>query len=168
MILSQEYFTQPATLLAPDLLGKLLCRRGENGNVIKARINETECYFGEKDTACHAHKGRTQRTDTLYQKGGIAYVYLCYGIHELFNVITGPADHPEGVLIRGVEGAEGPGRATKYLGITRKYNTLLLVPENGLWLEDDGDNPDYTTHPRVGISYASQEDQAKLWRFKVN
>lgn len=167
MILSKEYFTQPATRLAPDLLGKLLCRRDEDGNIIKARITETECYFGEEDTACHAHKGRTPRTETLYQSGGIAYVYLCYGMHELFNVITGPADHPEGVLIRGVESAEGPGRATKYLGITREYNTLPLTQENGLWLEDDGVHPEYTTHPRVGIGYASEEDQARLWRFKV-
>ena len=167
MILSKKYFTQSATHLAPDLLGKLLCRTDDNGNVIKARITETECYFGEEDTACHAHKGRTPRTETLYQDGGIAYVYLCYGMHELFNVITGPADHPEGVLIRGIEGAEGPGRATKHLGITRKYNTLSLTPENGLWLEDDGTRPEYTTLPRVGIGYASAEDQARLWRFKV-
>jgi len=167
MILSKEYFAHPATHLAPDLLGKLLCRIDEDGRVIKARITETECYFGEEDTACHAHKGRTPRTETLYQRGGIAYVYLCYGMHELFNVITGPADHPEGVLIRGVEGAEGPGRATKLLGITRKYNTLDLTPENGLWLEDDGSHPEYTAHPRVGIGYASEADQARLWRFKV-
>ena len=167
MILSKEYFSQPATHLAPDLLGKLLCRIDENGNVIKARITETECYFGEEDTACHAHKGRTPRTETLYQGGGIAYVYLCYGMHELFNVITGPADHPEGVLIRGVEGAEGPGRSTKYLGITREYNTLPLTQENGLWLEDDGAHPEYTALPRVGIGYASEEDQARLWRFKI-
>ena len=167
MILSKEYFAHPATHLAPDLLGKLLCRMDEDGNVIKARITETECYFGEEDTACHAHKGRTPRTETLYQRGGIAYVYLCYGMHELFNVITGPDDHPEGVLIRGVEGAEGPGRATKLLGITRKYNTLPLTPESGLWLEDDGVRPEYPAHPRVGIGYASEEDQARLWRFKI-
>jgi len=167
MILSKEYFSQPATRLAPDLLGKLLCRRNENGEIIKARITETECYYGEEDTACHAHKGRTPRTDTLYQKGGVAYVYLCYGIHELFNVVTGERDHPEAVLIRGVEGAEGPGRATKFLGITRKYNTLALTPENELWLEDDGARPDYTVHPRIGIAYASNEDQARLWRFRV-
>lgn len=164
-ILDVKYFSAPATELAPDLIGKLLCCRQEDGSIRRARITETECYFSEQDTACHASKGRTPRTDTLYMSGGAAYVYLCYGIHELFNVVTGPTDHPEAVLIRGVEGAPGPGRATKFLGITRAHNRMALTPKNGLWLEDDGTIPEYTAATRVGIGYASSEDQAKLWRY---
>ena len=118
-ILDEKYFSAPATERAPDLIGKLLCVRREDCSIIRARITETECYFGEQDSACHASRGRTPRTDTLYMRGGVAYVYLCYGMHELFNVVTGPEDHPEAVLIRGVENAPGPGRATKRLGITR-------------------------------------------------
>ena len=166
-ILDEKYFSAPATELAPDLIGKLLCVRREDGSVIRARITETECYFGEQDSACHASRGRTSRTDTLYMRGGVAYVYLCYGMHELFNVVTGPEDHPEAVLIRGVETAPGPGRATKHLGITRAYNRLPLNTDTGLWIEDDDARPEYTSAPRVGIGYATPEDQALLWRYII-
>ncbi len=168
MVLQANDFAQPATKLAPALVGKLLCRRLPDGTVLCRRIVETECYFGEEDTACHAHKGRTPRTDTLYQAGGIAYVYLCYGIHSLLNVVTGPEGHPEAVLIRGVEGAIGPGRVTKAMGITCAENKLLLCPENGLWLEDDGTpQPTITAGPRVGIDYASEQDKTRPWRYLV-
>ena len=91
-----------ATELAPWLIGKILCREID-GAVVRVRITETECYFGENDTACHAHKGRTERTDIMYREGGRAYVYLCYGIHSLLNITTGKEGHPEAVLIRGVD-----------------------------------------------------------------
>ncbi len=165
MLLDKEYFSAPATLLAKDLIGKLLCRRTESG-VIRARIIETECYFGEEDTACHAHKGKTERTKPMYESGGITYVYLCYGIHSLLNIVTGEAGHPEAVLIRGVEGAIGPGKATKLLGITVKDNALPLSEESGIWIEDDGSKPpkiDRTA--RIGIDYASKRDRERKWRF---
>ena len=114
--LGRRYYTQPATVLAQDLVGKLLCRGTENG-VLKYRIMETECYFGEEDTACHASRGRTERTRILYEEGGCAYVYLCYGMHSLFNVVTGKSGHPEAVLIRGVTGYNGPGKLTRRMGI---------------------------------------------------
>ena len=165
MILSASYFARPATELARELLGKWLCVRTGEG-VLRRRIVETECYFGEEDTACHAHKGRTKRTDTLYQKGGITYIYLCYGIHSLLNVVTGEDGHPEAVLIRGVEGAIGPGRVTKLFGLTTAQNRIPLCPESGIWIEDDGTpSPDFTTGPRVGIGYASPIDQARPWRY---
>ena len=167
MLLRQDYFARPATELAPDLLGKILCRRLE-GQVLRARITETECYFGEEDTACHANKGRTPRTDTLYLEGGVSYVYLCYGIHSLLNLVTGENGHPEAVLIRGVEGASGPGRVTKMLGITCADNRLLLTPENGIWIEDDGaPRPAFEALPRVGIDYAAEVDRSRPWRFLV-
>ena len=166
LILPQSYFLKPATLLAPDLLGKLLCRKREDGSILRRRILETECYFGEEDTACHAHRGKTPRTEVLYREGGVSYVYLCYGIHNLLNVVTGNAGHPEAVLIRAVEGALGPGRVTKVLGIARLDNALPLSPESGIWLEDDGERtPPYEALPRVGIDYASKEDRERLWRF---
>ena len=165
MFLQPDYFLRPATELAPDLLGKLLCRATPEG-VLRRRITETECYFGEEDTACHAHHGRTPRTDTLYLAGGVAYIYLCYGIHSLLNIVTGEADHPEAVLIRGVEGASGPGRVTKAMGLTTAQNRTPLCPECGIWLEDDGaPRPAYTALPRVGIDYAAPADRARLWRF---
>ncbi len=163
-IWNEEDFSASAVELAPRLLGKLLCRRTEAG-VIRVRITETECYFGEEDTACHAHKGRTPRTDVMYGKGGRAYVYLCYGIHHLLNLTTGPEGHPEAVLIRGVEGISGPGRVTKALEIDRTLNRSPLTPESGLWVEEDGFVSNYETHPRVGIAYAEEKDQKILWRF---
>ena len=148
------------------LLGKLLCRRLSDGTVFKARIVETECYCGEEDTACHAHKGRTQRNEPLYMAGGISYVYLCYGIHALLNIISGAEGHPEGILIRGIDGAIGPGRVTKTLGITVADNRLVLSPDSGLWLEDAGFIPKKVeAQPRVGIDYAEESDRLRPWRF---
>ena len=165
MILERAFFYDSAVALAPRLLGKVLCRR-VGDTVLRARITETECYFGEEDTACHAHRGRTPRTDVMYGAGGRAYVYLCYGIHHLLNLTTGEEGHPEAVLIRGVEGAVGPGRVTKHLAVDRELNRCLLTPESGLWLEDDGTVPvSIQCAPRVGIDYASQEDRERLWRF---
>ena len=167
MVLKKDFYTRPATELAPLLLGKLLCRR-VGDTVLRCRITETECYFGEEDTACHAHKGRTPRTDTLYLAGGVTYVYLCYGIHSLLNVVTGAENHPEAVLIRGIEGASGPGRVTKALGITCADNRLSLTEESGIWIEDDGTPvPRHQCLPRVGIDYAAKADRDRPWRYVV-
>ena len=163
-VLSTSWFAAPATELAPRLLGKILCRRTDEG-VLRLRITETECYFGEEDTACHAHRGRTPRTDVMYRAGGRAYVYLCYGIHSLLNLVTGPEGHPEAVLIRGVENISGPGRVTKQMRIDRSLNGVLLTPDNGLWVEDDGLLLDFTTTPRIGVDYATEEYREVAWRF---
>jgi DNA-3-methyladenine glycosylase len=163
MKLIREFYTRPAVELAPLLLGKVLCRR-TGDEIIRRAIIETEAYCGVGDTACHAHKGRTPRTETLYAKGGTSYVYLCYGIHNLFNVIAAEEGEPQGVLIRGVDGSTGPGRVTKLMRIDRSLNNADMCESDQLWLED-GPQREYTTAPRVGISYASHEDQAALWRF---
>ena len=154
---------KPAPEAARELVGKILVRRLPDGSVIRARITETEAYFGETDTACHASHGRTKRTEVLYHPAGTIYVYLCYGIHWMLNLVTGPADDPQAVLIRGVEGASGPGRVTKFLGVDKSLNDKTLGDE--LSLEDDGFQPEITASPRIGIGYASPEDQARLWRF---
>lgn len=164
MKLKREIYGMRAYDLAPYLLGKVLCRKIDGG-IIRARICETECYFGEDDSACHAHKGKTPRTKTLYESGGIAYVYLCYGIHSLINVVSGEKDFPEAVLIRGVEGAQGPGRVTKLLKIDRSLNGISFVDSDELWIEDDGYPLSYSTDKRVGIDYANREDREREWRF---
>ena len=164
MVLPKSYFYDSAERLAPDLLGKLLCRRTAEG-VLRLRVTETECYLGEEDTACHAHRGKTPRNAIMYEKGGNAYVYLCYGVHHLLNLTTGEEGHPEAVLIRGVEGISGPGRVTKAMRVDKACNTLALCEENGLWVEDDGIHLPYVATPRVGIDYASEEDRDRLWRF---
>lgn len=165
--LDTNFFSAPATILAPALLGKLLCRQID-GKIVRLRITETECYFGEEDTACHASKGKTPRTAVMYNEGGYAYVYLCYGIHYLFNIVTGTAGHPEAVLIRGVEGFDGPGKLTKELFIDKSLNGEDLRLSDSLWIEDSGTPPpNYTASKRVGIDFASPQDRDRLWRFTI-
>lgn len=160
----KNFFSRPATELAPELIGKLLCRRLESG-VMRARITETECYYGEEDSACHAHRGKTPRNSIIYGKGGVAYVYLCYGIHSLLNIVTGPEGHPEAVLIRGVEGFSGPGRLTKGMHIGLELNGYELKEGGELWIEDDGVCLAYRALPRVGIGYADEKDRLAAWRY---
>ena len=164
MRLSKEFFSDSVIEVAPKLLGKLLCRKIGN-EIIKIAITETEAYFGENDTACHAHKGKTKRTEPMYETGGITYIYLCYGIHSLLNVVTGKADFPEAVLIRGVKGFNGPGKLTKALSIDTKLNCLDLSQSQELWLEDSEEETTYRTGPRVGIDYACDYYRNIHWRF---
>jgi len=162
--LSARDYRKDAVTLAQKLLGKLLCRKTGN-KLIKLRITETEAYYGEGDTACHAHKGKTERTRIMYEAGGHAYIYLCYGVHWLLNVVSGTAGFPEAVLIRGVEEFGGPGKLTKRLKIDKTLNGENLTESSHLWIEDDGKRPSFTASKRVGIDYASEEDKNRLWRF---
>lgn len=164
MRLNTSLFLLPATELAPMLIGKLLCRQTDHG-ILRYRIIETECYFGEEDTACHAHRGKTSRTAPLYLHGGYSYVYLCYGIHNLLNIVSGSEGHPEAVLIRGVENFNGPGKLTKAMSIDRTLNAIDLTTSDELWIEDDGITMPYRTARRVGIDYADPIDIERPWRF---
>lgn len=165
-MLNYEFYHRNCPEVARDLVGKLLVRQTSEG-IQRLRISETEAYWGEQDTACHAHKGRTRRTEVLYADAGTVYVYLCYGIHWLLNIVTGDMDDPQAVLIRACVDAEGPGKLTKRLGITGRLNRERIFGESGLWIEDDGFRCRVETDRRVGIGYASREDQDRLWRFKM-
>jgi DNA-3-methyladenine glycosylase len=160
-------YRKDAVTLAPLLLGKLLCRKSGR-KLQKLRITETEAYCGEEDTACHAHKGKTKRTAIMYEDGGRAYIYLCYGVHWLLNVVSGKKDFPEAVLIRGVEGFPGPGKLTKQLTIDKSLNGEMLAVSKKLWIEDDGSRPVFLASKRIGIDYASENDKNRLWRFKIS
>lgn len=162
--LGEEFFRRDALEVAPELVGKILVSR-INGEEVRIRITETEAYRGEEDTACHAHKGRTKRTEVLYGKSGVIYVYLCYGMHWLMNVITGEEGAPQGVLFRAGEGFSGPAKLTKALGVTGKMNLQSFVDNALIWIEDDGKEYSYRTDKRVGISYATEEYVNKPWRF---
>jgi DNA-3-methyladenine glycosylase len=160
--LPYDFFHRDCLEVARDLVGKLLVYQGN-----QLRISETECYCGEEDTACHASKGRTKRTEVMYLEAGTVYVYLCYGMHWMLNIVTGEKDAPEAVLIRACMEAPGPGKLTKTLGITGNENRSSVVTSEYLWIADDGFACEIETDKRVGIGYASLEDQNRLWRFKI-
>ena len=160
------WFQRPALEVAPELLGQWLCRRLENGEVLRRRITEVEAYIGPEDKACHAYRGKTERNRVMYEPGGSWYVYLCYGIHWLLNITTGPADHPEAVLIRGLEGISGPGRLTKAFGIGANEKNLPASPQNGLWIEAGPgfQESQIQCTPRIGIDYAEEwRDKPYRW-----
>ena len=164
--LGYDFYHRQCLDVARDLVGKVLVRRTADGEK-RLRISETEAYCGEEDTACHAHKGRTNRTEVLYRQAGTVYVYLCYGIHWLLNIVTGEEEQPQAVLIRACVDAPGPGRLTKKLSITGELNRKSILDTEDFWIEDDGFRCEIELDKRVGIGYASQEDQDKLWRFKM-
>ncbi len=161
MKLGYAFYHRPCVEVARELVGKVLVH-GET----RLRITETEAYCGEADTACHAHRGRTKRTEVMYGKAGTIYIYLCYGVHWLLNIVTGEEGEPEAVLIRACETKNGPGKLTKAMGITGQLNRGDICGEE-LWVEDDGFRCDIVERTRVGIGYASPEDQARLWRYKI-
>jgi len=155
--------------LARWLLGKHLVRATPAGPVARM-ITETEAYHSARDRACHASRGRTRRTETLFAAGGVWYVYLCYGVHEMLNLVTGPADFPAAILIRGVEGVAGPGRVTRALRVDRRLNAAPCAPASGLWIEDRGMRISpraITAGPRVGVDYAGPVWAQKPWRFRL-
>lgn len=164
--LDYSFFHRDCLTVSRELVGKVLVRSTPHGE-LRLRISETEAYCGENDTACHAHRGRTKRTEVLYADAGTIYIYLCYGMHWMLNIVTGEPDDPQAVLIRACEGAPGPGRLTKALGITGELNRSSVCASDQLWVEDDGCLCDVATDKRVGIGYAAQEDQDRLWRFKM-
>lgn len=182
------YQNDDVNALALQLLGKRLFTR-LNGVVTGGIIVETEAYKGIEDKASHAYGGRfTDRTKVMYENGGLSYVYLCYGIHHLFNVVTGPEKTPHAVLIRGLEpltGLElmmerrgmsvlkpnitaGPGALSKALGIDRLLNAKDLSGEE-IWIEDALPGwklGEVVAGPRIGVDYAG--DHALLpWRYYV-
>ena len=166
--LRKSDYAVDAVTAAKTLLGKLLCRRLADVTILKSRIVETEAYCGEGDTACHAHCGRTERNAPMYEASGIAYIYLCYGMHNLLNVVTGKKGYPEAVLIRGIKDHIGPGRVTRFLQIDRTLNREPLTTSTRLWIEDDGiPPPRFKATPRIGIAYATKRDQNRKWRFVV-
>ncbi len=165
--LPPSWFARPVLEVAPDLLGKTLCRKMPAGEIVRLTINEVEAYNGHTDKACHASKGLTPRTAPLFGPPGHAYVYLCYGIHWLLNFVTDTPDYPAAVLIRGVGPYDGPGKLTKALAITKTENTLPLRRSSLLWIEDAPavDLATVKTTPRIGVDYAGEPWVSKPWRW---
>jgi len=165
MRLGAEFFARDVLDVAPELVGKVLVRRLPDGTELRERIAETEAYRGEEDKGCHAAKGRTPRTELLFGESGRIYVYLCYGMHWLMNVITGEDGQPQGVLLRAGEVHDGPAKLTKYLKVDGSFNGEPVGGNERIWFEDDGFRPRIRTAPRVGIDYAGDYWKSIEWRF---
>lgn len=162
--LPPDFFLRDVLEVAPDLLGKVLVRRFEDGRIERYRIVETEAYRGVEDVACHASKGRTPRTEVMFQEGGTVYVYLIYGMYWLLNLVTGSEGDASAVLIRGIEGCSGPGRVGRELKLDRSFYGESLITSPRIWIEDAQPVAEIKTSKRIGIGYAG-EWANKLWRF---
>lgn len=165
-MLEKDFFNRPVVEVARDLLGMNLCVRQKKDQVIKMTINETEAYDGEEDLACHASKGKTPRNQVMYGEPGVIYLYLCYGMHWLLNIVCEKKGYPAAVLLRGTLEVNGPGRLTKKLGIDGQLNRKRAVYSNGLWFEQ-GDlvKKEIQTGPRIGVNYAGEYWAKKPYRF---
>lgn len=187
--LSIDFYQRENVLqIAKELLGKVLVTKW-NGEITSGRIVEVEAYYGVIDKASHAFGDRrTNRTEIMYAEGGVAYVYLCYGIHHLFNVVTNKKNTPHAILIRAVEPLKGvdlmlkrtgkkkldnsltrgPGNVSKALGIVTGHSGQSLVSKD-LFIADDGfvlNKKDIIASPRIGVEYAGND--AKLhYRFHL-
>ncbi|HTL82159.1 MAG TPA: DNA-3-methyladenine glycosylase [Bacteroidia bacterium] len=190
--LSKKFYQRDDVVaIAKELLGKRLCTNF-NGKLTCGIISETEAYAGEIDRASHAYGGRrTPRTEIMYAEGGTAYVYLCYGVHHLFNIVTHNKDVPHAILIRGVfpeTGIEtmmkrrkqkamkknfsaGPGTASQALGIHTKHSGISLLGDQ-IWLEETKivvPEKEIVVGPRIGVDYAGEDAKLPyrfLWRKK--
>jgi DNA-3-methyladenine glycosylase len=165
-VLEEDFFNRPVVEVARDLLGMNLCVRQKKDQVIKMTINETEAYDGEEDLACHASKGKTPRNQVMYGEPGVIYLYLCYGMHWLLNIVCEKKGYPAAVLLRGTLEVNGPGRLTKKLGIDGQLNRKRAVYSNGLWFEQ-GDlvKKEIQAGPRIGVNYAGEYWAKKHYRF---
>jgi DNA-3-methyladenine glycosylase len=165
--LSSEFFSRDVLLVAPELIGKSIIIRREDGNTRRFMITETEAYRGPGDLACHASKGRTPRTEVMFQRAGKIYVYFVYGMYWMLNFVAGGENDPQAALIRGVEGFNGPGKLTRELGIDGSFYGIDLVTSERIWVEDDGYSPPIKTGPRIGINYAGEPWIRKPWRYFI-
>jgi DNA-3-methyladenine glycosylase len=181
---SEFYLRNDVTRIAKELLGKVLVTNWNN-EYTSGRIVETEAYAGEIDRASHAHRGKTKRTEVMFGEGGTAYVYLCYGIHQMFNIVTNKEGTPHAILIRAVQPMDGidimlkrtkktkadltlgrgPGNVGKAFGFHTSQCGLLLN-SNELYIADDGFRltPSMIgTSPRIGVDYAGEHAE---WHYR--
>ncbi len=174
--LAEAFYRRTADAVAPELLGKVLVARvgsSDPSRLVAGRIVETEAYLGEADLACHASKGLTKRTKTLYGPPGTAYVYLIYGMYDMLNVVVADEGEPQAVLVRAVElshpvadlrAARGPGKLCRTFGITRALDASSLV-DGPLGIYDGPAPARIAVSERVGVAYAGEWAQAPLRYF---
>lgn len=163
-ILSVDFFQQDVLEVAPGLLGMKIFRLYDTG-ITSYTITEVEAYRGEEDEACHARFGITRRSSIMYKRGGFLYIYLIYGIHWMLNIVTGTEGNPQAVLIRGLEGFNGPGKLSRELNVNGSHNGLDITVPGIIWIEDLASRSDFIVKPRIGIDYAGEPWKSIPWRF---
>jgi DNA-3-methyladenine glycosylase len=163
---SRDFFTRDVLQVAPGLVGKTIVIRSGN-DTSRFMITETEAYRGPEDKACHASKGRTARTDVMFRRGGLIYVYFVYGMYWMLNFVAGKENDPQAALIRGIEGFNGPGKLTRAIGIDKTFYGEDLTTSSRIWVEDTGFMVSLKTAPRIGINYAGEEWKNKPWRYYI-
>jgi DNA-3-methyladenine glycosylase len=182
-VLDQPFYRRPTLVVARELLGKKLVRE-RNGTELSGIIIETEAYLGQKDSACHAYRGRTPRNAVMFGPPGHAYVYFTYGMHFLLNLVTEEEGHPCAVLIRALEPlagidemrtlrrrpkalTDGPAKLCQALAIDKTFNGWDVTKGEKLWVEKKRNVPAsrVITTPRIGIDYAAPQHRNAPWRF---
>ncbi|MEM0967466.1 MAG: DNA-3-methyladenine glycosylase [Verrucomicrobiota bacterium] len=163
---NKPFYDRPTLTVARDLLGKQLVFQKED-SWESLLINEVEAYDGPQDKACHAHCGRTKRSEVMFGPAGYWYVYLCYGVHWLANIVVGPEDYPAAVLIRGAGQFDGPGKLTKAIGMTGDANRKKADSASGFFVTDGikVSKSKIKKTPRIGIDYAGPVWAKKPYRF---
>jgi DNA-3-methyladenine glycosylase len=165
-VLPLSFYAKDAETVAKKLLGQTLVVKLDDIEK-RSRIVETEAYVGTHDLACHASKGKTKRTEIMFGEAGKAYIYLIYGMYDMFNIVTGKEGEAQAVLIRSVEplnfegDTKGPGKVCKVLGITRALNGEYLLGEK-LWVEKGKAPKAIVTTTRIGVDYAKEWKDAPL------
>lgn len=157
-VLPADFFDRPADRVARQLLGKDLVARTDD-DVVRLPVTEVEAYLGSHDLACHGSRGMTRRNATMFGPAGCWYVYLCYGMHWMLNIVTGKPGEPAAVLLRGAGKVSGPGRLTKALGIDRSLDGAAATKASGVWFEQSGTTISagrIQRTPRIGIGYAGE------------
>lgn len=168
-VLGKNFFERSTLVVARELLGKYIVWR-IRGKEFALLVTEVEAYDGFRDKASHAHRGMTKRNAVMFGEAGYLYVYLCYGIHEMLNIVVGKNDYPAAILIRGVGDIRGPGRVSKALKVERGLNGKKAAKESGIWFEDRGEKVSMrriSRSARVGVSYAGEHWASKQYRFTL-
>ena len=159
------FYRRDVLEVAPDLLGKVLVRQFSDGSRISGRIIEVEAYRGTDDLACHASRGRTERTEVMYGPGGYVYAYLIYGMYWMLNFVTGEQNIPQAVLIRGVDTVVGPGRLCRQFDIHKDFYGESLISSDRLWVEEHPGAVKVVAGQRIGIDYAGEYWASRPWRY---
>jgi len=166
--IDRKFFQRDVLEVAPDLLGQYIVRQFVNGEIKRFRITETEAYRNEEDLACHCSKGKTTRTQIMYENGGLVYVYLIYGMYWMLNFVCAYENTPQAVLIRACDEINGPGKLGKVLQLDKSFYGEDLGSSNRIWLEYGAlENSSIIKSPRIGIDYAGEIWKNKDWRFSI-